>query len=344
MYVAVILLNYFRPDTSVVELAKTFGLIFFAIFSILAVHNYIERDQENIHKLTRYLSYLFNAIAVIAIGQYATGIGGMVNEGFYRVRGTFYNFNEYGYALSLFVCFALYVLLTSKKHKFYWICTIILNIIALAATFSKTSIINTALIFMIMGLFLPWKRKIQLFVASSVMSTLLAVFLIYTGTLNALILRFMDTASLEWRFAMWRNLYNLILQGNILLGQGINASKHFLDNIVPLGESNAPHNVYLETAYNFGLIGLIPFIMIFIFLLFQGISIFMDKGIPENHNRIIGTSIIVITVITMIQNFVSNAYYDRAANVIFWVILTLLVCCYKRYKKEKLQVNTECQN
>ena len=265
----------------------------------------------------------------------------MFNEGFYRVRGTFTNFNEYGYIISLFICFALYVLLTTKKHRFYWTFTIVLNIIALAATFSKTSIINTALIFLIMGTFLPWKRKLQLFAASSVMSALLAGFLLYTGTYQALVLRFMDTASLEWRFAMWRNLYNLILQGNILLGQGLNASRHFLEAITPIGDSNAPHNIYLETAYNLGLVGLIPFVLIFILLLSQGIAIWADKGIPENQNKIIGTAIIVITVITMIQNFVSNAFYDRATNVMFWVILTLLVCCYRRYKQGESQINQE---
>jgi O-antigen ligase len=332
-YIAVILLNFIRPGTSMVELAKEFGTTFFGIFIILAIYNYVERSWENLHKLTKYLSYLFNIIALIAIGQYVTGIGGMVNEGFYRVRGTFYNFNDYAYVLSLFICFALYVLLSSNKHRFYWIMTIGINLVALSATISKTSMINVALIFLVMSMFLPWKRKIQLFASSVVIGSLLAYFLILSGTLNSLVLRFMDTSSFEWRLDMWRRLYNMILQGNTFLGQGINASKGFIALLVPAGESAAPHNVYLETTYDLGLIGLIPFILIFAFILIQGIAIFTDKETINNQNKIIGTSIIIIALITIIQNFVSNAFYDRAGNIIFWAILTLLVCWHKYYKQ-----------
>ena len=34
----------------------------------------------------------------------------------------------------------------------------------------------------------------------------------------------------------------------------------------------------------------------------------------------------------MIQNFLSNAFYDRAVNVILWVLLTVLICWYNHYK------------
>ncbi|MCK7516050.1 MAG: hypothetical protein MZV70_76815 [Desulfobacterales bacterium] len=104
----------------------------------------------------------------------------------------------------------------------------------------------------------------------------------------------------------------MIIQGNVLIGQGVNASKQFLEVLVPLGESFAPHNVYLEAAYNFGIIGLIAFLGIFLLILFKGISIFFDFSLPNNQNRLIGATLIIIALITIIQNFVSNAFYDRA--------------------------------
>lgn len=334
IFILVVLFNYFRPDTSIIELAKEFGRPFFAIFIVLAVYNYVESSPENLRKLTKYISILFNIIALVAIGQYITGIGGITNEGFYRIRGTFFNFNDYGYAISLFICLALYVLMTTEKHKLYWMGTLGLNLIALIGTFSKVAIINTMLIFLVMGMFLPWKRKIQLFGILTLIGTIVTTFLISTGALSILVSRFSDTSSLEWRFEMWRRLYNMIIQGNILIGQGITASKDFLAVLMPTGQSNAPHNIYLETAYDIGLIGVIPFILTFIFILFQGISIFAKKGIINNYNKLIGASIIVIASITMIQNFASNAFYDRAGNIIFWAILSLLVCWYKYYREQ----------
>ncbi|MFH0702466.1 MAG: O-antigen ligase family protein [bacterium] len=334
MYIAVVLLNFFRPD--IIDLVKEFGRSFFAIFTVLSVYDYVKSKPENLQKLSKYLSYILNIIALIAITQYFTGIGGMMNQGFYRVRGTFFNFNDYGFVLSLFICFALYILLNSQnfKQRFYWAATIGLNIAALIGTFSKTAIINTALIFFVMSIFLPWKRRLQLFGSFLTIGTVLFIFLSKTGALNTLFMRFGNTSSLQWRFEMWRILYDSILQGNIWIGQGANASRNFLQFVVNAGESFAPHNVYLETTYNFGLLGLIPFILIFILILFQGISIFFSQETINNQSKMIGISIITITLITMVQNFVSNAFYDRSGNIFFWVILTLLIC-WNDYHKSK---------
>ncbi|MCK7516051.1 MAG: hypothetical protein MZV70_76820 [Desulfobacterales bacterium] len=58
-------------------------------------------------------------------------------------------------------------LLNANKNKAYWIATIGLNLIALSGTFSKTSIANTAFVFIAMSLFLPLKRKVQLLAISA---------------------------------------------------------------------------------------------------------------------------------------------------------------------------------
>lgn len=334
LYIGIILLNVLRPGTAIIELAKEFGRTYYAVFIILSIYNYVQHKPENLRKLSLYFSYIINFIAVVALIQYITRIGGWQVGGFYRIKGTFYGFNEYAYVISLFICFALYFLINSEtfRQRLYWTASVGLNLVVLMGTFSKTSMINTGIIFLIMTMFLPAKRRLQIFSGIVISGILLTGFLIATGSINSLILRFMDTKSLEWRFEMWRTLYNMILQGNVWLGQGFNASRNFLDLVISRGDSNAPHNIYLETTYNFGIIGIIPFILIFIFILFQGISIFRDKNVTNNQNKIIGVSVIVISLITMIQNFVSNAFYDRAANIIFWVILTLFVCWYNYYK------------
>ncbi|MDD3012725.1 MAG: O-antigen ligase family protein [Candidatus Gastranaerophilales bacterium] len=334
MYMIVISFNIFRPQTEFIDLLKEFGRMFYAIFIILSVYNYVENCPENLRKLSKYISYVMNIIAFIAIGQYITKIGGLNQDGIYRAVGTFTGFNDYAFVLSFFICFSLYFLLTAEttRARFYWTTTIALNIIALVGTVSKTALFNTALIFVIMSMFLSWKRKFQIFASAIVIGGSLFEYLIITGAYNSLIVRFTDTTSFMWRLEMWRTLYNMILQGNIWLGQGANASRNFLQLLVIPGESYAPHNVYLETVYNFGIIGLIPFILMFIFALFQGVFIYLDKGIENNQNKIIGISVIIVTLIAIIQNFVSNAYYDRAGNILFWVILTLLVCWYNYYK------------
>jgi len=340
MYIVVILFNIFRPQTELIGLAKEFGRTFYAIFIILSVYNYVEQSPLNLKKLCNRISYVMNIIALVGIGQYITRIGGMNQDGIYRVIGTFTGFNDYAFVLSFFICFSLYFLLNAgtTKARVYWTATLALNLIALTGTVSKTSMINTALIFVIMSMFLSWKRKLQLLAIGLVIGSVLLDFLIVTGAYSSLITRFGDTTSLTWRMEIWRTLYNMILQGNVWLGEGVNASRNFLQLLVVPGESYAPHNVYLETAYNFGLLGLIPFVLMFVFALFQGAYIFLDRGIENNQNRIIGISVIIIAIIAMIQNYVSNAYYDRAGNLLYWVIMTLMICWYNYYKARSKKV------
>ena len=114
VYITVIIMNIFRPGNDIVELAKEFGRTYFAIFIILAVYHYVKSNKENLLKLTRYLSYMLNIVAFIGIIQYVTKFGGLFAEGFYRSRGTFFNFNEFAYVISIFICFALYFLLIPK--------------------------------------------------------------------------------------------------------------------------------------------------------------------------------------------------------------------------------------
>lgn len=335
LYMVIIVLNFIRPDSSFTDLLKEGGRAFFAIFTIMATHNYIRENQDSIYKFIGYISYLFNTIAIIALLQYLTKIGGIVNEGIYRVRGTFFNFNDYGYAITIFLCLAFYVLLTSQKHRFYWILTIILNLIALVGTFSKTSILAAALIALTMSMFLPWKIKFRLFISLIVLGGGMFIFLSTSGIIGGLILRFSDTSSLEWRYQMWINLYNMILEGNILFGQGIEASRRYLQFLVPFGESYAPHNVYLETAFDYGIFGFIAFITIFLLVIKKGFELISDKLPSSSNSAVAGTAIIALVAVTLVQNFVSNAFYDRANNIFFWVIITILICCYKYYQPVK---------
>lgn len=334
MYLAVIALNVLRPHVELMSLVKEFGRIYFIIFIVLAVHNYIEKSPKNLLKLSKFISYTMNIIALIAIGQYFTRIGGVNQEGVYRVVGTFGGFNDYAFILSVFICFAFYFILTANtsKVRIYWIMTIVLNLLALFGTFSKTALFNTVLIFLIMSMFLSWKRKFQLFIGGTFVGVILFEILLLTGAFNALIVRLGDSTSFVWRLQIWRTLWDLILQGNIFIGEGANASRNFLQMLVIPGESFAPHNIYLETIYNFGIIGLIPFVLMFIFAMVQGISIYLDNAVTNMQHKIIGVSIVILALIAIIQNFFSNAYYDRACNVLYWVILTLLVCWFNYYK------------
>ena len=132
--------------------------------------------------------------------------------------------------------------------------------------------INVALVFLIMSIFLSLKRKLQLLATAAITGIIALTFAVTTGTLSSIAQRFVSSKSLDWRFGMWRTLYHLILQRNYIIGEGANASRIFLQHIMG-AESYAPHNVYLETTYNYGIIGLIPLLLIFAFLLIQGISI-----------------------------------------------------------------------
>jgi len=331
-YTVIIFLNIFRIDSGLIEVAKEFGRTYFALFICFSVYDLISNSTDRFNKMVKAMGYMFNAVALIAIAQYATKTGSFVVEGLFRSRGVFFNFNEYAYVISIFTCFAMYFLLSSKTHKnrIFWGATILLNLVALLTTLSKTSLFTTMLVLVVMSAFISLRQKIWLFSTYAVLGGLLSAYIMLSGMADVLIQRFGNTTSLEWRFEMWRNLQNMILQGNWLLGEGANASRKFLLMVVPFGETAAPHNIYLETTYNYGLIAAIPFVLIFLALIHKGITMFSSKHSANNQHKIIGIGIITITVITLIQNFVSNAFYDRAVNVIFWAIITILICRYNQ--------------
>ncbi|MEI7473350.1 MAG: O-antigen ligase family protein [bacterium] len=332
-YSILILLNIFRPDQIIMDVIKEFGRSYFAIFTILSIYNYAQINSANLDKISKYLSYIFNFIALTGVLQLITKKGGIVMEGVYRIRGTFFNFNDYGFAVSLFIAFALFMYLFKVKaqEKTYWIFTIGFNMVALLATFSKTSYINAGLAFLFMSLFLSWKTRLQILAGLSVLGTAIMGFLIATGSLSLIVQRFSDNSSLNWRFNIWRNLYNMILHGNIFLGQGVESARNYLKVVMPLGESYAPHNVYLETWYNLGLIGLFLLILTLLLIVIKGILILFEKNNENSpHIRIIATATCLIAVITLVQNSASNAFYDRSGNIFFWAIIAILGCWYNR--------------
>lgn len=331
-YSILILLNIFRPDQVIVDVIKEFGRSYFAIFTILSIYNYVQSNPLNLDKISKYLSYIFNFIAVTGILQLVTRHGGIVMEGFYRIRGTFLNFNDYGFAVSLFMAFALFMYLykVAAKEKTYWLCTIGLNMIALLATFSKTSYINAGITFLFMSLFLSWKTRLQILAGLSILGSAIMAFLIGTDSLSLIVQRFSDNSSLNWRFVIWRNLYNLILRGDMFLGQGVEAARTYLKAVMPIGESYAPHNVYLETWYNLGLIGLFIFALTLLLIVIKGVMILFEKNKNITQARMIGAALCLIALIAIVQNSASNAFYDRSANIFFWAILAILGCWYNR--------------
>jgi O-antigen ligase len=329
-YMGIVVLNLLRPHAEVTDFVREFGRDFFALFIVLGAFEFVKQDARNLKKFIFWVNGIMNVLALISVGQYVTKIGGIVIEGYYRVRGTFTNSNDYAFILAVFLCFAFAMFLISEipRQKFYWIATIGLNSLVLVATFSKTSIVNTVFAMAIIAWFLPLKTKIRLFAALIFSGVALAIFMIYTGSLNLIIQRFQDNSSLDWRFEIWQHLKAMIFQGNILFGQGIEASRTFLERIMPIDSSNAPHNIYLETWYNFGLVGLVSFIMTFVFLALRGMTMIFSGKEPVK-NKIIGTAILGITFIALVQNSFSNAYYDRAGNIIFWAIVAAMICIYK---------------
>lgn len=335
IYLTIVLLNLLRPEREIIEFVKDFGQIFYAIFTVLATYHFIKSDSENHAKLNKYLGYLMNTVAFISLGQFITKIGGITIEGYYRVRGIFTNPNEYAFILSVFICFAFFMYLNndSKKHKAYWLTAIGLNLIALILTFSKTSIINTVVGLSFLGMFLPAKRKFQMLIGFVCTSSVLLTFMSFSNILPSLTARFTDMRSFEFRQMIYRYLTGSIEQGEIFFGHGIDASRNLLEKLMHFGVTNAPHDVFLEKLYNFGLAGIIPFALIFILLIFKGIEIFRQNASSSIKNKIAGAAIISIGFIAIIQNCVSNAFYSRPGSFIFWAMVTTIIYFSEYCKK-----------
>ena len=111
------------------------------------------------------------------------------------------------------------------------------------------------------------------------------------------------------RFAMWEWSLKNYYEGNELFGSGLGVlQERFYSLDHPFGELQVVHNDYVQLLCDTGLVGLILYVSIFVFMIVHSISIFYSK----NNQPVV--KLLAIISATSIAGMTAALYTDNAVN------------------------------
>lgn len=266
-------------------------------------------------------------IALFGIYGYFTHQNGILdqNTGQFRIVSLFGSAPTLALFLSIVIPLGIYSTLTAKGIRRY--CSFLLVLIllmALGLTFTRSAFISVPLSLIIMVFFLP-SRKMKLSLFSGML--VLALFIIVLATLFnfPLLGRFLneDLATLNGRTVIWNALLNNFdpLQ---VLGKGLNASGNVVASLYITnglgGIAYSPHNLFLGTLYDHGIIGLILLTVAFLLL---GRSLIVRVQETSGNYRVLYAAAIAILVSVIVQGFETDDILSPGIAIYFWISMAL---------------------
>jgi O-antigen ligase len=186
-----------------------------------------------------------------------------------RIKGTFSHPNVLAFYLSLGLTFYFYLLksgfLKLKRSAFWGILVLMINmVILLLATKTRNAWIASFGIFFIYGLLKDRKALLLLFllmpallVVPSVKERVVTVF---NGKSSV---DYQGVNSFEWRLRMWTSSFPVIARKPIQ-GYGLTSFKEMSPQFSEGRANMGAHNVYVETLFESGIIGLLALLGLFL--------------------------------------------------------------------------------
>jgi len=209
-------------------------------------------------------------------------------------------------------------------------------------TFTRSVYVCVPASILILAFFAP-TRQIKNELLSSI--SVLGVIVVLLGTVGHLPIfsRFFnqDFTTLNGRTYLWQAILNNF-DATQLLGKGIRASDALLINlhlgINGQGEiGTSPHDLFLGTLYDHGIIGTILLITVFIAL---AVSLIAGMRRASGEHRLLFVVALAVLVSVVVQSFDSNDFWDQAISVYIWIILVLpFADCW--WKPKELPGNDE---
>ncbi|HEY6286783.1 MAG TPA: lipid II flippase MurJ, partial [Ktedonobacteraceae bacterium] len=200
-------------------------------------------------------------------------------------------------------------------------------LIALGLTFTRGAYISVPVSLIIMILFVP-SRKLKLSLFGVILALALIVGILATAGNVPILSRFFsqDVLTLNGRTYLWQALLNRV-DPTQLLGHGLRASDVLLTNL-HIGSNGqgligtSPHNLFLGTLYDHGIIGLILLVSIFLALIVNSIN-GMRKVTGNRDHQMLFAVVIAILVSVIVQSIETNDFWTQAFSIYFWVIIAL---------------------
>lgn len=307
-----------------------------------------------------FILLLAGAISLYGIYGYFTkqnGIPDAVTPGLYRI-GSIFGFDQNGIQifatggggpqtlglfLSTIVPLALYRMFTVDGfRRIVVLLSIFILIIALGLTVTRGAYISLPLSIVIMALVLP-SRKMKIGIIGAVMVVILVMVILSIVGNFPFLSRFFrqDITTLNGRTYLWGAILANV-DPMQLLGHGLRASDVLLTSL-HIGVNHqgligtSPHNLYLGTLFDHGIIGLGLLALIFIVLSVNLITVM--RNTPGDRQMLCAAALAVL-VSVLVQSIETNDFWTQAYSIYFWVIVSLpfALCWYAPKPLSKIDV------
>ncbi len=289
--------------------------IFINFLGIMVVTAIMTRKQQ-IYALIDAMLLVAFGNAVFGIAQHVLRFSGYQDNANYRVPGIFDWSNTFAYYLGIMIILTIYrAYLTQTNWRIWWTITLVVEVIALFYTYSRSSQATVLLAVVAMLSIIDWRTRI-LGIAVGV-AGVAAVFIgpfIGFNLLN----RFTsgDSTSLDGRTNYWQILLAHSSVTN-LLGNGFGAADKVIAQATG-GFVNSPHNSYLQVMFDTGIIGMIFFVL----TIFAPCVMLIWPSEESKEYRAVRALGFGVLVFGAIVTF-ANQYMLYVISTSFWIVVSL---------------------
>lgn len=244
----------------------------------------------------------------------------------FRITSLFTQATTFAFYLSLLIPLALYRCLFLRGLRRCVACAVAFCLLlALLLTFTRTAVMAVMLEVSIMALCVPG-RRMRLLMAGGLALALGSVFLLAWDGRLPLLARFFnrDLATLNGRVYLWQALLDRF-QVTQWRGNGLQSSDQLLaylrvGGFGPGVIGTAPHNLFLGTLYDHGLLGLLLLSGVF---LAQGVRLL--RGVRKNggERRMLFAAALATLVALLLQSLGSRDLWIQSVGASFWLVTAL---------------------
>lgn len=319
--------QYTYQDASIIKVVFRNGLL---PIVIVIISLYLFSEEKNIDVYVKNIAIVAGILSLIAIYQASTGI--LLNKENVRASATFLNAN--GLAIFLVMCLPCLMYGISKQainRIFGWMLSVCI-IGGIIATLSRKGIVT---MFMMFAIYYLFSRQFKKLMITGTFVIILTV-LFFQGLdifPNRLTLRkFKSEMAYKEELAGvgWKMFMEKPFIGFGYKGYNETFSKYISHATIKRYDA---HNMYITELANRGLLGFIPFLMIFLYPLFYSFNFLVNHNNDASSTVKKGMAVICIscTIPFMISGyFAGGLFYDVLILFVLYTHMSLVLAVNRK--------------
>jgi murein biosynthesis integral membrane protein MurJ len=272
-------------------------------------------------------------IALYGIYGYFVKKNGVVDTStsFFRISSIFGNTPPtLALFLSIVIPLSIYRTFTLQGwRRLPGLAVVLLLVTTLGLTFTRAALLSVPASIILMIIFLP-SRRLKMGVLAGMAAVGALVILAATVADTPIFSRFLnsDVLTLNGRVYLWQAILDHF-DPTQLLGNGLHSSDTLLANLqvgFGLGViATATHNIFLESMYESGLIGLT--LLIFTFAAFAIPLLRKVRNANADYRMLLAMAIAILFNV-IVQSIESNDFWNPSVGLYFWIIMALPFAIY----------------